>query len=138
MKQAKTRSDMGCMCFRAEEPPKTPAKYKKKAIPTQMREDVWYVNFGIQFKGKCCCCDRPITHDLWECGHVVAERNGGATELDNLRPCCSRCNKSMGTQNMDEYALTCPKFNPKQTVIAPVRKNNKKKKTPIRRQKKGT
>ena len=39
----------------------------------------------------------------FECGHVVSEKNGGKPTIDNLRPICSFCNKSVGTMNMEEF-----------------------------------
>lgn len=40
--------------------------------------------------------------------HVIAEANGGATVLENLKPICTRCNSSMGTTNMMEFAKQFP------------------------------
>ena len=34
------------------------------------------------------------------------EKNGGLTNIDNLRPVCSTCNKSMGTKNMVDFSIT--------------------------------
>jgi 5-methylcytosine-specific restriction endonuclease McrA len=39
----------------------------------------------------------------FDCGHVIAEALGGKTTLENLRPICSKCNKSMRTTHMDEF-----------------------------------
>ena len=37
---------------------------------------------------------------------MLAEKNGGPTMLQNLRPTCSLCNKSMGTKNMEIFMET--------------------------------
>ena len=39
----------------------------------------------------------------YECGHVESEATGGDMSIENLRPICSSCNKSMGIKNMREY-----------------------------------
>ena len=39
----------------------------------------------------------------FDCGHVVASAIGGQNVVENLRPVCATCNKSMGTQNMEEF-----------------------------------
>lgn len=44
-----------------------------------------------------------ITVFNFQCGHIHAESLGGATNISNLVPICSRCNQSMGTQHMDNW-----------------------------------
>ena len=39
----------------------------------------------------------------FECGHIISDYNKGKISLDNLRPICSSCNKSMGRQNWDDF-----------------------------------
>ena len=39
----------------------------------------------------------------FNCGHIVAEANGGDTIVSNLKPICQNCNSSMGTKNMKEF-----------------------------------
>lgn len=48
-------------------------------------------------------CGEKITPFNFECGHVIAFSNGGETTLSNLRPICGCCNKSMGSQNMEDF-----------------------------------
>ena len=40
---------------------------------------------------------------LFEVGHVVSVHNNGDLSIENLRPICSLCNKSMSTRNMLEF-----------------------------------
>lgn len=40
----------------------------------------------------------------FHCGHVVAEANGGLAIMSNLVPVCGKCNTSMGTTNLAEFA----------------------------------
>lgn len=95
---------MGSCCFSSEPTPEPAAPvYRKRAIPRRLRQQVWERDHGRRKRGRCCCCGRAITSDWWECAHVVAERNGGPTVLDNLRCCCGPCNRRMGTQNLDDY-----------------------------------
>ena len=44
--------------------------------------------------------------DSWEAGHNIAESKGGKTNVKNLRPICSQCNKSMGTRSITEFSDT--------------------------------
>ena len=50
-----------------------------------------------------CCKHEDIRQIEFHCGHVIAEINGGKTEIHNLRPICAQCNLSMGSMDMNEY-----------------------------------
>lgn len=78
---------------------------KKKPIPPRIRERVWSEYIGDDNKtGKCLCCSETIIDKKnFNCGHVKSEKDGGVITVDNLRPICSKCNGSMGTQNMLDY-----------------------------------
>jgi len=80
-------------------------KKKKKAIPATIKRLVWNTNIGEMIgKSKCLCCNSTdITQMSFNCGHIVAEANGGDTIVSNLKPICQNCNSSMGTKNMDEF-----------------------------------
>ena len=80
-------------------------KTKKKPIPPLLKIKVWNKYVGDEIgKTKCLCCK---TQDIYQasftCGHIISEFNGGDIKLNNLKPICSSCNSSMGTQNMNEY-----------------------------------
>ncbi len=81
---------------------------KKKKIPLALREQVWLVYLGDKlFKHKCHVkwCENTVTPFTFEVGHNVPESKGGRTCIDNLRPVCSKCNKSMGdTYTIDEFS----------------------------------
>jgi hypothetical protein len=81
---------------------------KKKKIPLAMREQVWIVYLGDKnFKNKCHVkwCENTITPFTFEVGHNIPESKGGKTWIDNLRPICSKCNKSMGdAYTIDEFS----------------------------------
>jgi 5-methylcytosine-specific restriction endonuclease McrA len=78
---------------------------KKIRIPAIVRKIVWATYIGKNtIRSKCLCCDlEEISYTNFECGHVISEKNGGNTTIDNLRPICGHCNKSIGKQNMDEF-----------------------------------
>ena len=84
----------------------TPAKKtapRKKTISKVLREKVWMKHNGRKLDGRCYCCQKVITTNEFECGHVVPESKGGKTTLPNLEPICRTCNRSMGTRNMHEF-----------------------------------
>ena len=80
-------------------------KPKKKAIPKVLKASVWITYIGKDVGAtKCPCCNtHEITQLSFDCGHVIAEALDGKTTLENLRPICSKCNKSMRTTHMDEF-----------------------------------
>lgn len=53
--------------------------------------------------GPCHACSRVISQQEFECGHVIAVANGGKNAIDNLRPLCRACNRSMGTMTLEEF-----------------------------------
>ena len=73
---------------------------KKKNIPTALRREVWIKHNGKVFNAKCkvSWCNNEISPFNFECGHNIPESKGGKTNLDNLLPICSSCNKSMGNR----------------------------------------
>jgi hypothetical protein len=76
----------------------------KEKIPVAVRNGVWYKYIGGLYYSTCFCCNfEPITKSNYECGHIVSEKNGGKVHLNNLRPICSACNKSIGTRNMEHF-----------------------------------
>jgi 5-methylcytosine-specific restriction endonuclease McrA len=91
------------------QPQTTPRlKSKKKGVPTTVRIACWNTYIGEDVgKHVCMCCQNLfITQHNFHCGHVVAEAKGGSTDVSNLRPICEKCNYSMGTENMADFAKT--------------------------------
>lgn len=65
---------------------------------------VWEKYMGNVARGPCFCCkDHEIRVYHFEAGHVIARTLGGDDSMENLRPICSFCNKSMRTENMFEF-----------------------------------
>lgn len=86
---------------------KTTTTTKKQTIPKQIRNIVWdhYIGDDI-IKHKCLCCKKvTITNTSFEVGHVLSEKNGGTHEINNLRPICALCNRSMATENMVDFVV---------------------------------
>jgi len=79
-------------------------RVKKERIPATVRNIVWVTHFEGSKKGRCWLCKvEDISSANFECGHVVSEKNGGKPTIDNLKPICSFCNKSVGTMNMEDF-----------------------------------
>jgi hypothetical protein len=78
---------------------------KKETIPAAIKTLVWNKWMGEKVaEGGCYACRvTSISMRHFHCGHVVSEKHGGKTTIDNLRPVCANCNLSMGTLNMNEY-----------------------------------
>jgi hypothetical protein len=75
----------------------------KEKIPKALREQVWLTHIGKKYEAKCYVkwCKNKITVFDFQSGHNVPESKGGATDINNLRPICSRCNSSMN----DNYTI---------------------------------
>jgi 5-methylcytosine-specific restriction endonuclease McrA len=84
----------------------------KRKIPAAIRQQVWLTYCGKKFEHRCSVqwCTNMLTPFTFEVGHNVPESKGGSSELDNLKPLCSNCNKSMGnTYTIDEFSALCKK-----------------------------
>ena len=84
-------------------------KNPKIKIPATLRNTVWNTYIGIDKKQSICfCCNsEQITFGNFECGHVHAESKKGEMTIQNLRPICGLCNKSMSTTNMEDFIEKC-------------------------------
>ncbi len=74
-------------------------------IRHNIRQLVWNTHVG-QSRGQalCFCCQATaISCFDFECGHIVARSRGGPDSVENLRPICGLCNRSMGTCNMFDF-----------------------------------
>lgn len=79
-------------------------------IDKKKKKDAWIEYCGNNVDGgKCFCCQRVISFDSFECGHIVSASHGGKDEVSNYRPTCHQCNSwsgGMSSANMYEYMLT--------------------------------
>ena len=80
-------------------------KYKKGSIPKAVKRSVWDKWVGKDIGAtKCLCCKHQEIRQIeFHCGHILAEKNGGDTNVNNLMPICAQCNLSMGTMNIKEF-----------------------------------
>lgn len=86
------------------QPPRE-VKYKKKAIPANVKRLVWDEWIGREKGiGPCWCCRKTeIDKASFHAGHVKPESKGGEASVENLRPVCQNCNTSMRDMNMLEF-----------------------------------
>jgi len=76
----------------------------KKHVPKLLKNQSWDVYIGKEKGvGNCFCCNTEIDSKHFECGHVIPISKGGPDTIENLRPICSLCNRSMGSKNMAEF-----------------------------------
>ncbi len=84
-----------------------PVNRMSNKVPSSLKHNIWIIYIGEKFQGKCAVtwCNHKITPFTFEAGHNIPFSKGGATTIDNLRPICSDCNKSMGNRfTIDEYS----------------------------------
>jgi len=69
----------------------------RKAIPNAIRQQVWLTYNGEVYNAKCNVkwCKNIITPFSFEAGHNIPHSKGGMTSIENLRPICPACNRSM-------------------------------------------
>jgi len=80
---------------------------KKSSVPKALREQVWLNYVGKKFERKCLVtwCENDISVFNFEVGHNIPESKGGTLDIENLRPICSKCNRSMGdSYTIDEFS----------------------------------
>lgn len=71
------------------------------SVPKVVKLAVWKHNIGDTLSGNCYSCNKIISYDQYECGHIVSVRDGGSTEINNLKPICKLCNRSSSTMNLN-------------------------------------
>ena len=77
---------------------------EKNNIPKTIKSMVWNKYIGKEKGiGECYVCNEDVDSKHFELGHIFAKSKGGEDTVDNLRPVCSLCNKSIGTKDMDEF-----------------------------------
>jgi hypothetical protein len=89
--------------FAGRDLPKMIEKPKRKKFNKVQREQIWKHYIGDSMNGKCYCCGRDISFTTYEIGHVHPVAMGGDDEIENVRVICGLCNRSMGTQNLEEF-----------------------------------
>lgn len=82
---------------------KTSTAKKRSSCPKAVKESVWRKYFGNKMTGKCYVCKKPINFTDFEVGHNKPFSKGGTWNLNNLRPICRTCNRSMGTMTLETF-----------------------------------
>lgn len=79
-----------------------------KKIPQAVRIAVWNKYIGNDIRTSECLigCGNQIQVTNFECGHVISRKEGGEVTIQNLRPICGPCNKSIGSKNMLDFIET--------------------------------
>jgi 5-methylcytosine-specific restriction endonuclease McrA len=88
-------------------------------IPKAIREQTWIRYNGDEFSAKCKVrwCQNRVTPFNFEVGHNIPASKGGENNIDNLRPICPSCNRSMGNKyTIDEFSKLSPVSLPKMKV----------------------
>ena len=81
---------------------------ERLSISKELQKQIWEKEYGANTSGKCVIygCDNILNTNVsnsWQCGHIISHNNGGSTTLDNLRPLCTPCNRTMSDTNWNEY-----------------------------------
>jgi len=82
--------------------PKIPSR-RRLTYPKAVRETVWGKCFRSEMTGKCYVCKKPIHFTDFEVGHNKPLAKGGTSNINNLRPICRTCNRSMGTMAIETF-----------------------------------
>lgn len=82
---------------------------KRKTIPAPLKRDCWnkWIGPNVAHTYCLCCNQHKISMNDFEAGHVISDAEGGELSVDNLKPICSKCNKSMGKKNMNDFIKEC-------------------------------
>jgi len=77
----------------------------RKSIPKAIRQSVWEKYNGKIYEAKCFIswCTNTCEIIDFHVGHNVPVALGGDDSIENLRPICSSCNLSMGTETIDSW-----------------------------------
>ena len=82
---------------------KSETENKRKHIPKCLRHKLWRTYFDDKMNGNCYVCNTGINIENFHAGHITSVKNGGDTNINNLRVVCSLCNLSMGSKNLEDF-----------------------------------
>jgi 5-methylcytosine-specific restriction endonuclease McrA len=85
------------------EPKPTKKSKRRKSCPKAVKQSVWLKYFGEKMIGKCYVCKRSISYMNFEVGHNKPVAKGGKSKINNVRPICRTCNRSMGTIAIEDF-----------------------------------
>lgn len=95
-------------CVEGEIPLKNNANIQRKILGFSDTLKVWNSIDDQLLPEKICPICRKnmmVLYDRksWEKSHIIAHSQGGSGEVDNLRPLCKECNRTMGKKHMLKY-----------------------------------
>lgn len=76
--------------------------HTRQNIKKTLRSNVWRKR-NETLDGECYCCSKKMNYDDFECGHIISVFHRGETNINNLEPICSTCNKDMGVRNLEDF-----------------------------------
>lgn len=76
---------------------------KRPTCPKSLKEALWRQYFGEEYHGECYVCHAKIALTNFEVGHNEPFKEGGEWTISNLRPLCRTCNRSMGTETVENF-----------------------------------
>lgn len=90
-----------------------PQERKRKQYSVSDTAKIWKSVFGSTMEGVCKLCgenrlafETRTGVDAWEISHIIPHKDGGSDEdLNNLRPLCRSCNRSMGKRDFKSFAF---------------------------------
>jgi hypothetical protein len=108
-------------------PKNVPGEGDWERITPATQAKVWKKRFGFRKTGVCVCChQRTIYRDDFVCGHRRAYARGGSNDVSNLEPLCGRCNRKMGTHDLESW---CKQFREALQAVKPMPEKKTAKKT---------
>ena len=93
-------------------PPKAPQEHKRKNYSASDVVKIWKSVFGNNMEGVCKLCNTSALSletrsgvNGWEISHLTSHCDGGSNDLDNVRPLCRSCNRSMGKKEFKAFVF---------------------------------
>ena len=76
---------------------------KRTPCPQPVKETLWRSYFESSMVGECYVCKKSISFTNFEVGHNKSFTTGGTWDINNLRPICRSCNRSMGKMTIEDF-----------------------------------
>lgn len=54
-----------------------------------------------KYKGHCAYCGQPLEAGTFTVDHVIPQSKGGGDNIENLLPCCHRCNQLKAAESIE-------------------------------------